>query len=657
VHTPYTLDFIGAFIAAQSGAALLLTALLLFWRFSTLSRATLLLGVWVAALAVVVLPTATSLGFKPGPNALRYTLAWSAMFATLAALFLRRPVVATVALAGQLPLWWVTGFVKESDCELSALHLAWIGLVIGLLARRSQPRTIEPPREEIEGSYRLHDLTVFVLATVLAALVAVFIMGKRDGSADEWAYTFQAAVFAKGHAYANAPRCETFLDTYWVFETMGRLFSQYTPGWPLFVAPFVLVRAVWLSGPFAMGLMVWGMARLGRSAMRCFGSDAAPPSPRIIRAAGTWAAVLTMFGTVVLVNGGSRYSHVFVVALYAWSLEGLLMVSTPNLPRPRQIRWGIVLGCASALMLATRPADGAFVGFGIAVVFVYSLARRRIGWRALAAATVGFGFWASLTLIILRLQLGKWWTTGYSLIASNYPWAALKYSMPLPNQWKYGLPLGTASYCWWPCSLPLGLAGLAAFRGRSVGLVVAMALGCLSYLAYVTSLDFGRGYDWGYGPRYAMVVLVPMAVGGGVALARLTDAARRHTLGRQTALARGGPLALVVLAVVGTWLRIVPLVWPPVWQHTRQHGALQRAIEEARLQNAIVIATEGTTGTSPLDLPTNLPLTLYRDPEVIIAIDRQTPREAADCLRSAFPGRRIYSASGVVDVTIVPSQY
>jgi hypothetical protein len=420
------------------------------------------------------------------------------------------------------------------------------------------------------------------------------------------------------------------------------------------MAPFVRLHVLWLSGPFSMGVMAWGMARLGRSATRSLASADAPLSPRVIRAAGTWAGVLAMLGTTVLVNGGSRYSHVFVTGLYAWSLEGLLMVATPGLSRQRQVRWGIVLGSVSGLMLATRPADGAFLGFGIAILFLYALARRRIGWRALASTMAALALWIALTLVILRLQLGKWGTTGYSLLAVNHPWAAIKYSWPEPNQWKYGLPLATAAYCWWPCSLPLGLAGLAMLPGRGRGLAVAMALGCVPYTAYITSLEFGRGYDWGYGPRYAMVWLVPMAVGGAVALAQLSVAARQHTLGGRSALARGGPLALAIFAVASTWVRIVPLVWPPVADHTRRHSSLQRAIEDAHLEHALVIASDGTTGFSDLDLATNLPLDLYPDQETIIAIDRHDANDAVDCLHSAFPDRKIYSAYGSSEVRIKP---
>jgi hypothetical protein len=654
VHTPYTLDFIGAFMVAQSCAALMLTAFLLFGAFSFPSRVLLFFGGWLATLAVLIAPTATSLGIVLKADVFRDTLAFSALLATLGAVVARRPVVAGVALLAELPLWWVTGYLKESNSELAALHLAWIGLVVGLLARRPAAGQTEAPGEDVEGSYRRHDLAFFALATFLAALVSVFVMGKHEGSADETAYAFQAAILAKGRAYAITPRCDRFLATFYVFENLGHLFSQYTPGWPLFMVPFVWVRAIWLSGPFSMGFMVWGMARLGRSAMRCCPGEEGPPSPKVIRAAGTWAALLSMLGTSILINGGSRYSHVFVTGLYAWTLEGLLVVTTPGLGRRRQMHWGVELGCMSALMLATRPADGAFLGFGAALVLVYALARRRVGWRALACATTAFAVCAGAFLVILRLQLGTWWKTGYSLTPVYYPWMAVKYSMPLPNEWRYGLPLATGAYCWWPCSLPLGLVGLATLRGGARRLVIAMALGCLPYMAFMTSLEFGRGFDWGYGPRYAMVLLVPMATGCGVALAPLTVAARRHSLRGGSALAAGGPLALAIFAVASGWLRLVPLLWPPVADHTRMHSALQRAVENAHLHDAVVIAQPGTTGFSPLDLATNMPLDLYPDQDVILAVDQGTPVEAGACFRAAYPQRKLYSAWGVDDVRIAP---
>jgi hypothetical protein len=658
VHWPYTLDFGESLSAAQWGAALLLTALLLFWRGGAIaSRAAMLAAVWLVVAAGSIGPALTSLGHKTGPEVLTHVLAAAALLGTAAAVLAMRPVVAVVALLGEVPLWLVSGFVKDSDAELAALHLAWLGLLVGLLVRSARPRATATAPPEPEGSYAVHDTMVFVVATALAAIVCVYVMQKRDGAADEWGYTYQAAVFAKGRIYAQSPRCQPYLESYYVFESSGRLFSQYTPGWPLFMVPFVWVRAVWLSGPFSMGLMAVGMARLARSAMRGVGRWDAPPPASAVRAAGTWAAAFATLGTSILVNGASRYPHVFVLGLYAWTLEAIFMLATPGLSASRQRLWGVALGTASVLNVAARPADGAFVGIGIAVLFLYLLARRRVGWRGFVAATVAFLFWSALVVVILRLQVGTWFKTGYSLNEVIRPWNVVKYSTPKPNQWKYGLPLATGAYCWWPCSMALGLAGLAMLRGRALGLVTAFALGCIPLVVYSMYLDVGqRGYDWGYGPRYVMVLVVPMAIGGAVALAPLTAAAHRH-LGDGSALARGGPLALALFAVVSGWARIVPLEWATVADQTRRHSSLTRAIEAAHLSNAIVVATTGTTGFANMDLTTNLPIDLYPDQDVLVAIELANAHEAVACLRGAFPGRRVYLASGVDPVTITLSPH
>jgi hypothetical protein len=655
VHWPYTIDYAGSFMAAQVCAALMLMALMLFWRFgSWAARGTMLAGVWLAALAVEVTPSLTQLGYHVSHDAYRDVLAASAVLGTLSAVLSLRPGVAVVGLIGQVPLWLVSGFVKESDLELSSLHLAWMGLLVGLLVRKQVPRTRDAAESPTEPSYAFHDGAVFVAATLLAVLVCVLVMRKRLGTADEWGYTFQASIFAKGRAYAASERCQPYLENFYVFESEGKLFSQYTPGWPLFLTPFFAIGAVWLGGPVSMGIMAVGVARLARSAMRGFGRGDSPPSARLVRIAGTWAAVVSMFGTSILINGGSRYPHVFVVGLFAWSVEAIMMLQTPLPPRDKTL-WGVVLGSSAVISVASRPADGAFVGIGLTILFTYALARRRIGWRGFLAATLSALFWTAISLVILHAQLGKWFTTGYSLNAYIHPWNVVKYTKPTPAQWKYGLPLATGSYEWWPASIPLGLAGLAMLRGRALGILVALATTCLPYIVYCMFLDLGqRGFDWGYGPRYLIILLVPMAVGGAVAMAPLTVAALSKASAGRSVLARGGPFALAAFAVVSGWIHIVPLAWPTVVEHTRRHAGLQRAVADYGIHNAIVIASKGTTGNSEFDLPTNLPFDLYPDPDVILAIDRQMPYEAAQCLSQAYPGRRLYAADGYDEVRITP---
>jgi hypothetical protein len=442
----------------------------------------------------------------------------------------------------------------------------------------------------------------------------------------------------------------------YVFESQGRLFSEYLPGWPLFLTPFVWLHAIWLGGPVSTGVAAVGVARLARSAMRAFGRGDPAPSARAVRVAGTWGAILATAGPMQLVNGGSRYPHVFTIGLYAWMLEAILMIVTPGTSHARQRRWALVLGGVAVLGVAVRPADGAFTALGAALVFLYYLARRRVSWQALVTASAMTAICGAITLVILRLQIGRWFTTGYALNEVLHPWNIVKYTKPAPDQWKYSVPLATAAYCWWPCSFGLGLAGLALLRGRARALNFAFALGCLPYLCYMEWLDLGqRGYDWGYGPRYLMVLIVPMAIGGAVALAPLTVAARDRWSTGSSALARGGPLALAAFAVASCWIRVTPLIWPTVADQTKRHSALQRAVEDTHLTNAVVIATRGTTAFQEIDLTTNLPVDLYPDQDVVVAIDRGTMMsEALQCLRYEFPQRRVYIASGASEIILTP---
>jgi hypothetical protein len=658
VHWPYTLDFNESYLVAQWGAAMLLTAALFFWRLSNATRAVLLLGIWTAAVAIIVPQSLAQLSFKPGPHAYREVLMITSALGVLAALVSGRVGVAIVAALGVYPLWWLTGKLLGSESELASLHLAWLGLITGLLGKGARPRHQEPPRVEAETSYVVHDTLAFTGATVLAAVMCVYVHHKGDGGADEWGYTFQAAVFAKGHAYALSPRCDTYLENFYVYDWLGRRFSQYTPGWPMFMVPFVWIRQVWLSGPFSLGVLAWGMARLGRTAMRAFGWRDAPPSAREIRAAGTWAALMAALGTTLVVNAASRYPHVYTLALYAWTLEALMQVGqagTPGQPRKRQILWGIVLGTASVHMVAVRPAEGAFMGIGVALVFLWFLARRQVGWRAFVAGTAAFAFWSAVMLGILRLQLGTWFTTGYKLNEVFHTWNVVKFSRPQLSEWKYGLPLATGSYAWWPASVPLGLAGMAQARGKARALIFAMAVSCIPYIVFDEYLDLGqRGIDWGYGPRYLKILMVPMMVGSALVLAPLTRAALSRADSERSPLARGGPLALALLAVATVWFRVVPLEWATTAEHIYRHSAVNRAIDEAHLKSAIVLVIYPTTEFDNHDLTTNYPTDLYPDQDVIIAIDNNQPREAAECLRSAFPGRRLYRAQGRDEVRITP---
>jgi hypothetical protein len=344
---------------------------------------------------------------------------------------------------------------------------------------------------------------------------------------------------------------------------------------------------------------------------------------------------------LVLINGASRYPHVFVAAMFAWSVELLCSAATPGLARRHSWKLGALLGTCAAFMLFARPGDGATLGIGLALYFALALARRRLDWRAAAGAAAAFAAVGGVSLVILRLQLGRWLSTGYSLNEIIYPWNVPKWSIPGPGDYRWGLPLATGAYFWWPCAPALGLAGLASLSGGARRLAFIFFFSAIPVLALYTTCEYGRGFDFGYGPRYSLVHVVPMGVGTAVVLARLWDLARSPSVHR-AAIAAGGPAAVALAAIVVGMIRIAPLVYPPTYADVHEHNRLHDGIDRAGLDNAVVLAGPGLNNTDPMDLTENLPLELYEHQPVLIAIDRGP--ESVRCVREHSQGRTLYRA-------------
>lgn len=606
-----------------------------------------LLAVAMAVTATVAGDFLKGVGLRDEPFNVATWLRWAVAYAIVGTLATRRwPLAAVGAVAGA-GLWLALGYITESDGELAGAVLAYLGLLAGLNWRLGP---VDPlPAASAGGDAATwfsrapawaDDLGAFVVGTAGGSVACRVVLHGWTDSGDEWADTYQAALFAKLHAFGAVPHCSEALRTFWVFQYMGRAFAQYTPGWPLFMAPFALVRLVWLAGPASLGLLAAGTMRVTRRAAEGWQSEP--------RAAGRFAALVIVLSSTLLLNGGSRYPHVFVAALYVWSIESLLAMTEAT--TPHRERWGAALGACAGLLLATRPGDGATLGIGLFAYFVYALARRRVPLQPLLATLGAFGFVGALTLVVLRLQLGKWFVTGYSLTAVFYPWAKYGFSVPKANEYKWALTLATGAYCWWPCSPAAGLAGLAALRGRAQRIGFILCLSCVPMTLFYVMSEFGRGWAMGYGPRYQLPLVVPMAVGTGVLLNELWTRAKARLV-PTTALAAAGPVTLALAAVVLGVVRIAPLVYPFAYADLQNHNRLHEAIAKAGLHDAVVFGNAALTDTDALDLPENLPLDLY-DPDVVIAVDHNA--EEGRCVRRLFPGKKAYRAIASFPVRLVP---
>ena len=630
MELPYTATPTEAFMAAQTSLGAVLTAVV--WRRPLrpwIASASMLAAIWIAILAPIGGEIASIVGatFPPGGTLLLCGIA--ATLATASMAIARPRWLFSIALVGQLALMAAAAYVKDSDAEIASLHVVWFAALIGASMRARFPS--ERPREPLPLSTparRRTDLVLFVTAVVLALAVCWFVLDHTCDSADEWAYNFQALVLARFKAFAPVPPCPEAHRNHWVFFYEGRAFSMYLPGWPMVMAPFARIGIPWVTTALSFGALVVGVARLGRRV----GGDSA----------GIVAALCTMLGAAMLENAGSRYCHVFVAATFAWTVEAVCVATEPGHPPRAQWGWGLLLGAATSLSLFTRPSDAGFLCLGAFLVFVHGLVRRRVGWRIVAGAAITFALFGGVALVILRLQLGTWFKTGYSIADKYWWWAKSTYDVPPRDAWKYGLPFMTATYCFWPASPALAAAGLT-FSGRRISFMLLLAT--LGMLGFYCAVTFGRYRDFGYGPRYHLPLVVVMSVGTGAILAPLFDALRTRKLGRDAFA--GAPAALAFGAMALGVARIALMMYPFAEHQLHLRSALFRAIERDDPPHSIVTVRQGDTGGGPLLDTQNDPFD--PDPNVLILSG-----DDLRCIRQTYPDRKIYRAKGMAEVTLTP---
>jgi len=651
MHLPYTEHYYEAVTIAGEVIGVALTAVVWSRSFATrVSTAVFTGAIAIAAALPALIPDLKTI--SPDLTVL-LVLQVSATLSTLAIFLGQRALwFRALAVLGQVGLWAISSFVRESDNELAFLHLFWYGLLVGVhLLWNAPPRA---HRFEAEGlparrSFVLQELIVFVLTVALAFLVTNLAFDRLIFNGDEVANSFQADVYGHFRAYAPLPPCPTMFENYWVFRKDGRAFSQYTPGWPMFMGIFSRLGVISLAGPVMSGIAAVGIGRLSRRLASDLGSTE-QSSRRTVAIASVLGPVCAMLGPSMLLNGASRFSHTMVCACFAWSIECLCVVSDAAQSRARQWGFGIGLGSATSLMLATRPTDGATLGVGIFLYFVWVAFRRRVSWRSWLGTALGFATFGGVSLVALRLQLGEWFQTAYKLAPLVHPEAKFILSWPRPNELKYGIPLATGSYCWWPATPALGIAGLIrALGGRERRVAFMQLVGCSALLGFYYFVEFGRGSDDGLGPRYHLPLVVAMATGGAALLAPLLA---QLSLPKLVAPSRWfssllAPAAALAAMVYGV-ICIAPLIYPVAYDEYHHYTATFRAVRKRGLKNAVVMIIEGQTNLTESNMAQNPPMNPNPD---VLYLSRHNKAEEA-CVRENFPGRTWYRAGK--DETLKP---
>ena len=594
----------------------------------------------VAVLATALIPSLIPAVFTlPEGVPLAYPLQAAALLATVAMLLQPSHALKVLAVLGQLLLFALSSYVRESDHELTLTYVFWYGLLLGshLLTTAAPRRDFEPSDKR---SYALTETLIFLSTVALAFLVTSTVFHRLITDGDEVAYTFQAEVYGRLKPYAPIPPCASMFENYWVFQHNGHEFSQYTPGWPLFMALFARLGLVDLASPVCAGLMAVGLSRLSRRLAGGLAPDD-ESAERIRAIAAVLGPLLAVLGPSMLLNAAARFSHVMVCLCFVWAVESVSVIAERKVSPRRALGYGVLLGASTALAVATRPADGAFLGVGVFLYFLSAAVRRQIPWRAWLGTSLGFAACAGLTLTILRLQLGAWFQTGYTIAPTIHPEAALRLSWPRAHEWKYGVPLAVSSYMWWPAAPALGIAGLLrALGGRERRVAFMLLVGPLIVLTFYFFVEFDRFSDDGLGPRYFLVHVIPMSAGGAALLAPLFA---RIWLGLERPISwllRLTPALVATAAICYGVARIAPLIYPVAVAEYKYKTAPFRGAQKLGLKNAIVMIIPGHSTEHITNLAQNRPF--EENPDVLFLIRRNKADEV--CAEQHFPGRTWYRA-------------
>jgi hypothetical protein len=633
VQFPYTEHPFEAMLAAQAAAGGVSTVVLLggakraeprdAWR-----NWILLACVW-ATIVLPLLPTFVAGMGEPRPeDDAFYRAAYLPIEVGLvAAAFVGgRPVRIVLSLVWIGLVAVVSRWIEGSNWEGAALHTATAWVVWGI-ARAPTTKVVPRDRNEAVTDFLAEDAGFLVLGTLLGAAVSTFVLQRGTDGSDEWSYTFQAALFAKGRAYGAVPPCHESFRSFWVFWREDRLFSQYQPGWPIFMVPFVWARAIWLAGPVSLGLLAMFGGRLARIA-----TYAHSGREDVARSGGRFAALSLCFANTLLINGGSRFPHLFVAALWCVCLERAWVLLDAR-TRREALGAAAGLGFAAGWLVTTRVPEGGLL-VGVLFLLARGLVKRKVSFLSILLAGAVSAAWLVLLVVVSKAQTGRWLQLPYQLTMEFYPWNIVHYSAPLPYLAKWHVPLGAGTYSWWPLVPGIGLAGcLVGLRSPARRVVGMLGFGSLLMLFYYGSLEMGRGTDFGYGPRYQLQTVVPMAIGGALVWAE----ARLFLERGRSLLAIGAAFSFVGVVVAAIY------TFPHNHEVVDDSMRVLQAMKKANLGRAIVIVPPGVGRYGDLDYPRNLPLDLY-DQHVLVANGRDK-----QCLLNSFPDRAIYRAEGRSD--------
>jgi hypothetical protein len=320
-------------------------------------------------------------------------------------------VLALLAALAFLPIVnWIPGG-HEADWYGTALDLWQSGTVIVVLlgailalAAQRYGAYFDPIGARLAALGTLPAMVPAVLlllgAFAVYALDATVILSRRPLLIDEMIQLYQARIFEQGRLWLPSTGHPELFGAMHLVDQGGRVFGQFPPGGPAFLAAGDILGAAWLVGPVCGAVSV-----LAFLAFLC-----ATEKGRAVRWA---AAALFAFAPFTVFMSGSHMNHVFALTAILVATAALARAVTAPSPRPW---WALLSGLGYGVAATIRPTDALAFALPAGIWYLVRAARDRRRAGELVAAGAGVALPVLLMLWFNVRTTGEPLLFGYQLL-------------------------------------------------------------------------------------------------------------------------------------------------------------------------------------------------------------------------------------------------
>lgn len=213
---------------------------------------------------------------------------------------------------------------------------------------------------------------------------------------DEFGYIFQAKLFLAGKLYAPSPCLREAFDFPHMINN-GKWYSQYPPGFPVLLAPFVFLNIPWLLNPLLAAFSVMVIYFLGLELSE--------------KRTAILSALLCSLSLWFLVNSATFMSH--TANLLFFSIFLLFVIRSIKSPT---FSSGILAGLSLGLAFLIRPYETAWASLPVLIYYLYEFLKSpREHLKNGLAMFLSAGFLSFLFLAYNFLTNGHPLVTGYEV--------------------------------------------------------------------------------------------------------------------------------------------------------------------------------------------------------------------------------------------------